>query len=404
MVVGCLFYCTFSFTDYQGSEFDPLSPQHTKMANLQNNGGTDVDLLGDSVDPEIYNGHEKLVSFDPNINTGLQDLSISNSNQDQSREKVQRHMSAGEILGYQNEYGESHITGQMEYEGYSDEEYAESSGNLMDYGSARNGPPVLPDPQTDKDYYMSTGQPLVDFDSENVQSVSNQPEMDDQFVEATGDYSSQGYDQYQDTSDIREDHPSEQGAYVDDLCDNDETDPSSWAPEMDAERARRSLSPERSVSPRDITGQSGQDGLSSPQYDTDSYADTGDISSPSEMAQYPTQYDPHSFIPASEAPGSPGRSISSPQPSITESESSYVDSKGSPRHKIPRPKTKKKKPLELPPWDDNVVIPPPPRMKPTLIGKQADLPPPSSPQRPRTAPSLFTRKGEYCILCMHPSL
>lgn len=317
-----------------------------------NSGGQPLDLLGECFENgRMTNGGEKHVSYDQEAGIGLPDPSYINQGQGQ----VPRHMSTGEILGYQNEYGESLMTGQVEYTVDSEEE-DNNVVNIQGEYSSQDPSQNLHDQYVENDYV-----------GDNEESVQ---EDDREHFDGPVDY------------------------------DNDEIDPDSWHPQMDPERLRRSKSPERSVSPY-IHTESGGD------------LDSDVISSPSEMSHPGPMSEPimsttqreDLFIPKSEGAETPdllsqgSQQISSEE---TESLDSRSECEGTPkRRRIPKPKAKK--PLELPPWNDNVVIPKLPRMKPTLIGKQADLPPPSPPRlhRPRTAPARHNAKG-YFNIC--PSL
>lgn len=339
-----------------------------------NNVDQPVDLLGGFVENgQITNGSDKHVSFDQEAGIGLPDPSYINQGQGQipgfegqKIEGLQRNMSEGEILGYQNEYGESVITGQMEYGGSSDEE------NLIDI------------PGTDVDSYPKGQGYLPRVEAEEYSSPDPSQNLYEQYVE--NDYAGDnegGVKVVEETFDSPNDY------------DNGETDPDSWRPEMDPERLRRSLTPERSVSPY-VKSESFGD------------VDSDIVSSPSEMSHREPASEPVGVssdrelsIPKSEGVETPDL-VSQGSQQISSEETESLDSRSETdstprRRRIPKPKTKK--PLELPPWDDNVVIPKPPRMKPTLIGKQADLPPPSPPRfhRPYTAPARHNAKGYFNI-------
>ncbi|XP_053408677.1 microtubule-associated protein tau-like isoform X3 [Mercenaria mercenaria] len=360
--------------DFDGGEFDPFAPQN-KMANM-NKGEQPVDLLGECLENgQMTNGSDKHVSFDQEAGIGLPDPSYINQGQGQGQisgsqgqkdEGLQRHMSEGEILGYQNEYGESIHTGQVEYTGDSEEE---ECNNLIDIQS------------TDVDSYPQKGQGYTGGGHVGEYSSPDPSQnLYDEYVE--NDYVDDNDEGVQ-NEEKRYDGPVD---YVD-----DNIDPDSWHPQMDPERLRRSKSPERSVSPY-VKSESGGD------------VDSDMISSPSEMAQPESVSEPvggdsyrESSIPVSEGVETPDL-ISQGSQQLSSEETESLDSRsevseGTPRRRrIPKPKTKK--PLELPPWDDNVVVPKLPRMKPTLIGKQADLPPPSPPRfhRQRTAPARHNAK------------
>ncbi|KAL4228734.1 hypothetical protein ACF0H5_011777 [Mactra antiquata] len=333
--------------DFDGNDFDPYSPHGNKMENVQNGDPSQgIDLLGGLSDQGQMNGTDKHVSFDQDAGIGLPDPSYMSQGQGQTSD-ISRHMSEGEILGYQNEYGEmsSH---QGEYHGDSDGEY-QGQGNLVNFDG------------TDLDQ-VQQGQGHI-----NSGEYSS-PERDS---------SQNDYDQYVENDYVEENPSGVQGEYVEDEAydgghENDNNDPDNWQPEMDPERLRRSLSPERSVSPRQLINNDSVSEMSQPQA-------VGGVSEASTIPISPDNTESADLV-----------SQSSQMMSETESIDSRSECEGTPRRRRRIPKPKTKKPLELPPWDDNVVIPPLPRMKPTLIGKQADVPPMSPPprlQRPRTAPA-----------------
>lgn len=323
------------------------------MTNIHN-GDQSVDLLGGCGDKGQY---EKRVTFDEEAGVALPDPSciVEGQGPFHGQSLMQRNMSEGEILGYQNEYGESIMTRQTEYTVDSEDEQT----NLIDIGG----------PHQSQGHLLggNAGEYSIPDPSQNLYNEY----VENDFVGDTAG----GVQIIEEPFD---------GNY-----DNNEIDPDSWHPEMDAERIRRSRSPERSVSPY---------------VRSDSYGDAD-----SDMISYPSEAvggasDRESVIPVSEDIGTPDFMpdlISQDSQQLSSEETESLDSRSETdtprRRRIPRPKTKI--PLELPPWDDNVVVPKLPRMKPTLIGKQADLPPPSPPQslprlqRPRTAPARHTVKG-----------
>lgn len=448
----------FFFTEYDGSEFDPFSQQNS-VGDSQQNGGQTVDLLGDFGQEfhssEYSNGIDKHVSFDQESGLRLPNPSFFSEGEGQGQFEgqgqavdFQRNMSEGEILGYQNEYGGSVITGQCEYLDNAEGSGTGNDGTDIDQvGQGQNlveqylegDAQVVPEAQlignldgenmdpsqnfyeenVENDYLDSEGQGqeqgdyAVACDDGNSDPNSWHPEMTPERSRRSGSpersvspgrFENVGYED--DTeSDVnsalqqemdpersrrsvspeRSVSPSAQG-YMQDEVDTEDDANSSLQVETDPERSRRSMTPERSISPDGIgrvemSAEIESDLVSSPLESSDLQAVGG---SSEQASSIPTEsQDPRS-------------QSSMPLSSETESIDSRSETEGTTRKsrmKIPKPKVKK--PLELPPWDDNVVIPPPPRMKPTLIGKQADLPPPapSSPRRPKTAPARHTAKG-----------
>ena len=269
---------------------------------------------------------------------------------------VSRKMSEREMMGYQNDYGGTfQSSAQMEYIIDSDED---DRNNYVEFGGRSQ-----PQAASDQDYYMSTGQPMIgtaiDVDAEpNMLSSDN--------IVSSPDSTSQ-----QLSEDILG-SPEAQG-----VSENmDYIDPENWSPHMDPLRSRRSRSPERSLSPprRDDTETYGDCSNDTERELVDNVQESGDSSAQQESSM----------------------ELNIPRPHTSPHDSDSKLDKKDPKHRIghiPRPLgspkvSRAKKPLELPPWNDNVVIPKPPRMKPTLIGKQADQLPPS-PVRPKTAPSVL---------------
>jgi len=376
-----------------------------------------VDLLGDVVEVfgGVTNGHGRSVTFDDGAQ-GLPDPAYVSQSGNSNKELLQRHMSEGEILGYQNEYGES-VTHQLEYGLDSDDD--DDDNNLVDFGDSQNGPVSYPGPPVDQDYLMSTGQPLLDF-SNDLQSVPPLSEQQDLLGgDNFEDCSSQNFEQYQnqvamdDTEYFDNDVANNAQEQVENDHKTDDIDPNNWQPEMeaeergvdqseplednwqperDSERARRSVSPDRSLSPLRAYSQSeGAEGVTSPQCETESYenVDSEDISSLSESHPEPTHILQQPLIPHSDAEHS-DRS----QADQWESDSVTSDASGAPKFRSGVPRLRKiKKAKDLPPWNDNVVLPKQPRVRPTFIGNKEYLPTAgSSPDRPKTAPAHFIAK------------
>lgn len=328
------------------------------MESVPNGGQSEtMDLLGQLNDQGQMNGTDKHVSFDRDAGIGLPDPTYISQGQGQTND-MQRHMSEGEILGYQNQYGEmsSH---QGEYHVDSDEE---DQNDLVNFEG------------TDLDRVAAAQQ---------GQGYSNS----DEYFSPERDTNQNDYDQYVENDYVEENDVDVHAEieYDDEACDggyeNDAIDPENWQPEMDPERLRRSLSPERSVSPAVRNSDSNIEPES-----------MSEVSQPQAIGGISEA----STIPISPDNTESADLVSQSSQMMSETESLYSECEGTPRRRrrIPKPK----KPLELPPWDDNVVIPPLPRMKPTLIGKQADLPPMSPPprlQRPRTAPARHSAKGSF---------
>jgi len=331
------------------------------MENIQHNGDSDaMDFMTGGKQVAFDNGLPDPGFLPPG--QGQMDQNLKG--QGQVDPNMSRHMSTGEILGYQEEYGESHFSGQHEYMGPDGED-----NHVNCEGQGHNQ--YIP--------YSDQSVPQIDADD---QSSSN---YNDEYVE--NDYV---------PSDEYSDNVQGQGYNIEEpfdgavAMDTDHLDPE-WHPDMSNDRQRRSMSPERSVSPQVETpnrqmSPERRRRSESPERSVSPLPgeqDTENMSSPSEFSQ---STDP--------APRPDLVSQGSQQWSETDSLDSRSEAEGSPRKsKMPKPR-KLKVPLELPPWNDNVVIPPPPRMKPTMIGKNADLPPPESPSRlrPRTAPAR-THKG-----------
>ena len=288
-----------------------------------------MDLLGDLRQDQVTNGLDS-VTVDPY--TGQ----IDGPDKRQTKQfdaGLGRKMSEREVQGYQqNDYGGTfQSSAQMEYITDSDED---DKNNLVDTGAAAQ-PPMAREEQ----YCRSTGQPLIDIGGE-PDSLSSDNQM------YTPDSSQMHSEDILGSTDESLDmlSPGQNMDYI---------DPENWAPHIDPLHARRSRSPERSLSPP-----------AHEEHMEEMQDDTKEASIP--------------------------RSYGNEQDKMN-----LKDRKADKKvlHKIghiPRPQgspkvARAKKPLELPPWNDNVVIPKPPRMKPTLIGKQADTPP--SPSRPKTAPS-----------------
>ncbi|XP_052803367.1 microtubule-associated protein tau-like isoform X2 [Mya arenaria] len=361
---------SMNIQEFEGSEFDPLSSVKSMETDHQNG----LDLMDCGMNGQT----DKQVSFDQGLpDPGFMPESegqFMNQGQGQARNLYSRNMSDGEILGYQNEYGESSITGQHEY--YGDEE-----NNLVDFGDGANAE------IGGQGHFQQTSQnvPQIDVDD---QSSSN---YNDEYIE--NDYVPS--DEYSDNvggqGDTAEETFDSAGAYG-----SDEPVPENWHPDMSPDRRRRSRSPDRSVSPRVDSDNkiqlmsperrrrsvSPERSVSPPRIEPDNQGDqdTDLISSPSEYSQ------------ADQAEGYQIEDLrsQSSQPGWSETESldSRSETEGGTPRRSKMPKPKMKRPLELPPWNDNVVIPPLPRAKPTMIGKQADIPPPSPQKlRPKTAPA-----------------
>ena len=331
----------------------------------------DVNLLGEySADFEtqqVANGHGQLAFDQGEL---IEDQQVQDQAVGQGKESgtgVRRKMSERELLGYQNDYGGTfQSSAQMEYIVDSDED--DDRGNFVELGN-RSPQENFPTAASDRDYYVSTGQPLldtgIDIDGEpNMLSSDNplsSPESSSQLI----------------SEDILGSPDPSAGG----VQSMDYIDPENWAPHMDALRSRRSRSPERSLSPP------GRDDVA-PNSEFVSDIDRG--------------YTDDSQEAASLTQSKSSKSESSPDERISDRDIKLIKKEA--KHKmghIPRPLgspkvSRAKKPLELPPWNDNVVIPPPPRMKPTLIGKQSDQLPPS-PVRPKTAPSSlqYRRQGLF---------
>ena len=244
-----------------------------------------------------------------------------------------RKMSEREVIGYlQNDYGGTFQSStQMEYNSESDEEDKNNFG-------ASAQPPMAGEVEQ---YYRSTGQPVIEVDrEEDLLSSDKQSFSPNSSQIPSEDYLGSPDESSEMLSPVRDQNM-------------DYIDPENWSPHTDLLHARRSRSPERSLSPPTHGDNLG--GM---------HDDTKEASAP--------------------------RSDENDQ-----DESNVTDNRPEKKvlHKvghIPRPQSspkipRAKKPLELPPWNDNVVIPKPPRMKPTLIGKQPETPP--SPSRPKTEPS-----------------
>ena len=258
-------------------------------------------------------------------------------------------MSEREFIGYQqNDYGGTfQSSAQMEYATDSDEE---DKNNLIDIGGGAQRRQPMADGENlidigggaqqpmavgeEEHYYRSTGQPLIEVERDSADLLSSEQMY-------SPDSSQIPSEDYLGT-------PDESSEML--LPERDQNmdyiDPENWAPHTDPMHARRSRSPERSLSP-------------------------------------PARGQMHDDT----------KEVSSPRNDENDHDKPNKKSEKKALHKfghIPRPQgspkvSRGKKPLELPPWDDNVVIPKPPRMKPTLIGKQPEAPP--SPSRPKTAPS-----------------
>lgn len=414
---------------------------------MQENGGQPVDLLGDLGQAfssnEYSNGIDKRVSFDNESGIGLPNPTFFDQGQGQFESEGQkmdlhqRNMSEGEILGYQNEYGGSVITGQSEY--LDDDGDVDNGTDIDHVGQGQyndqfsDGHQVVPHDDMIDNYSNQNVDPSQNFYEENVENDYIEPEevqgQESGYPEEYGDDNADP-DNWQPEMDPERSRrsmcpersmtPAEHEVEHEDEQYGAESDGNlSWKPEMDPERSRRSGSPERSMSPQQYA-ESQDDTDSSPwqpqmdsersrrsgspvrsispsatgQSESVGEVDSDIVSSPSEAFGAGAISEPLSTIPVeSQEPRSQG---SLPMSSETESLDSRSETEGTPkksRMKIPKPRLKK--PLDLPPWDDNVVIPPPPRMKPTMIGKQADLPPPapSSPRRPKTAPARHSAKG-----------
>ena len=462
----------FFSTEFDDSEFDPFSQQNN-VGSIQENGqhaqGQPVDLLGDLdqgfTSNEYSNGLDnKHVSFDQDAGIGLPNPSFFGQGEGQGelesqghsqKGDLQRNMSEGEILGYQNEYGGSVITGQSEY--------------LDDNGEADDGTDIDHVNQGQGEYSDQFGSQVVPqddvMDNYDTQNVDPSQDFYDDNVE--NDYVDNGESQGQYEDEAGNWHPemtperSRRSETPERSVDPGEGDGGSWQPDMTPERSRRSGSPERSMTP----GKSGESQGGAEDSDSASwqqemtpdrsrrpgspersmspgYAESQGTETDASSAWQPELLTPdrsrRSLTPErSMSPGGVGQSesygevesdtisspseiqgagaVSEPLPTIpfdiyqepksqmslplsseTESLDSRSETEGTPKRsriKIPRAN---KKNLPLPPWDDNVVIPPPARIKPTMIGKQADLPPPApmSPlRRPKTAPPRQSAKG-----------
>lgn len=445
---------------------------------MQQNGDQPVDLLGD-LDPaftgqNFSNGIDKHVSFDQESGIGLPnpsdfyqgDIQGQVQGEGQSLGFAQRNMSEGEILGYQNEYGGSVITGQSEYlddngvndgtdidqigqgqytigQGQYTDPYLEGDsqvvpqGDLMDNYNNQSVDPSqnFYEENFENDYLDTEGaQGQGDYPDENVDANSWQPEMDTERSRRSGspERSISPNGEGQETWQPELNTEGSQRSASQEPSMSPEMEGECYGaflgpPEMDPERARRSHSPERSLSPprhTDSQGDTENDStfMSQPQVDSErsrrsvtperSMSPGGNertesvgevesdmISSPTETSDSQATgcaSESVSTIPVESQMSEQKSQGSVPLSSETESLDSRSETEGTPKKskmKIPKPKVKK--PLELPPWNDNVVIPPPPRMKPTMIGKNADLPPPApqSPRRPKTAPAQHTAKG-----------
>ena len=339
------------------------------------------------------NQHEKMSVDQNNIRPTTEhtgDKIFQNREPGQSKQLeagIGRKMSEREMLGYQNDYGGTfQSSAQMEYIIDSDED--DDRNNFVDLGAAAPEQHSVPTAVSDQEYYMSTGQPLIELDSE-ADTQSDIISSDDQVY--SPDSSQLHTENILGSPDVMDETCSTQGAGVGVVQNMDYIDPENWAPHMDPDRSRRSRSPERSLSPPTAHGDRsssqndpGRNSLTDKKVRCDSQ-DTNDVRPVVKQISHLKE----ATIPK---PGSE-------QVDTVSEKDSKLD-KIEAKHKIghiPRPLgspkvTRAKKPLELPPWNDNVVIPPPPRMKPTMIGKQPDLP---SPPRPMTAPSSlqYRRQG-----------